>query len=232
LSWQLRPDLLVMRWIETGGPRVEAPSARSFGLKVIRTSIENQLSGKAIFEWVPQGMQCTLAIPLGNDASTREAKTVDTAAATNDRRPPNAPSGCRVLLVEDEALVAMMIQECLSESGHSVIGPISRASDALQAAKDVEYDAAILDINLGDGMAYPVADIVAARGVPFVFVTGYEADTVEDRFSDVPILQKPIERQMLEGLFVSTPNVVSVNRAGVRTFGKVRHDGRHRAKRA
>jgi two-component SAPR family response regulator len=126
----------------------------------------------------------------------------------------------------------MMIQECLSEAGHSVIGPISRASDALQAAKDVEYDAAILDINLGDGMAYPVADIVAARGVPFVFVTGYEADTVDDRFSDVPILQKPIERQMLEGLFVSTPNVVSVNRAGVRTFGKVRHDGRHRAKRA
>jgi PAS domain S-box-containing protein len=232
LSWQLRPDLLVMRWIETGGPRVEAPSARSFGLKVIRTSIENQLSGKAIFEWVPQGMQCTLAIPLGNNADTREAKAVDTAAATNDRRPPDAPSGWRVLLVEDEALVAMMIQECLSESGHSVIGPISRASDALQAAKDVEYDAAILDINLGDGMAYPVADIVAARGVPFVFVTGYEADTVDDRFSNVPILQKPIERQMLEGLFVSTPNVVSVARAGVRTPGKLRHDGRHRAKRA
>ena len=103
-----------------------------------------------------------------------------------------------MLLVEDEALVAMMIQECLTECGHSVIGPISRAADALQAAKESDYDAAILDINLGDGMAYPVADIVAARGVPFVFVTGYEADTIDDRFSDVPILQKPIERQMLQ----------------------------------
>ena len=50
-------------------------------------------------------------------------------------------------------------------------------------------------------MAYPVADILAARGVPFVFVTGYEADTVDDRFSHVPILQKPIERQVLERLF-------------------------------
>jgi CheY-like chemotaxis protein len=137
-----------------------------------------------------------------------------------------------VLLVEDEALVAMMIQECLSESGHSVIGPVSRAVDALRAAKEVDYDAAILDINLGDGMAYPVADIVAARGIPFVFVTGYEADTIEERFSHVPILQKPIERQMLQGLFVATSNVVSVARAGVRPPAKARFDGRPRAKRA
>jgi CheY-like chemotaxis protein len=117
-----------------------------------------------------------------------------------------------VLLVEDEALVAMMIQECLTECGHSVVGPISRASDALQAAKESDYDAAILDINLGDGMAYPVADIVSARGLPFVFVTGYEADTIDERFSHVPILQKPIERQMLERLFLASPGVAAVAR--------------------
>jgi two-component sensor histidine kinase/DNA-binding response OmpR family regulator len=232
LSWQLRPDLLVMRWIETGGPRVEPPSARSFGLKVIRTSIENQLSGKAIFEWVPQGMQCTLAIPLSAHSGTREVKAANAAPASDDGRPAGSPPGWRVLLVEDEALVGMMIQECLSESGHSVIGPISRAADALQAAKEVEYDAAILDINLGDGMAYPVADILAARGVPFVFVTGYEADTIDERFSQVPILQKPIERQMLEGLFTTTPNVVPVVRPGGRAPAKARIEGRPRAKRA
>ncbi len=232
LSWQLRPDLLVMRWIETGGPRVEPPSARSFGLKVIRTSIENQLSGKAIFEWVPQGMQCTLAIPLSAHSGTREVKAANAAPASDDGRPAGSPPGWRVLLVEDEALVGMMIQECLSEFGHSVIGPISRAADALQAAKEVEYDAAILDINLGDGMAYPVADILAARGVPFVFVTGYEADTIDERFSQVPILQKPIERQMLEGLFTTTPNVVPVVRPGGRAPAKARIEGRPRAKRA
>ena len=107
-----------------------------------------------------------------------------------------------MLLVEDEALVAMMIQECLTECGHSVIGPINRAADALSAAKDGDFDAAILDINLGDGMAYPIAEILAARGVPFVFLTGYDADTVDSRFGEVPILQKPIERQMLEKIFV------------------------------
>jgi len=228
LSWQLRPDFLVLQWIETGGPGVAAPSARSFGLKVIRTSIENQLNGKAAFDWSPQGMQCKLAIPLRDSAGLREAR-----AASNRANPSDALSGRRVLLVEDEALVAMMIQECLTESGHSVIGPISRAADALQAAKEIDYDAAILDINLGDGMAYPVADIVAARGVPFVFVTGYEADTIEDRFSHVRILQKPIERQMLQGLFLAAPNVVAVARSEALCAPKARlGGGRPRAKRA
>ena len=137
------------------------------------------------------------------------------ARKARQRRPTTAPqqigpAGRRVLLVEDEALVAMMIQEFLTECGHSVIGPISRASEALLAAKESDYDAAILDINLGDGMAYPVADILSARGVPFVFVTGYEADTVDDRFSDVPVLQKPIERQMLQRLFSAERNVAAV----------------------
>ncbi len=107
-----------------------------------------------------------------------------------------------MLLVEDEALVAMMIQQCLTETGHSIVGPISTASEAIVTAKNGDFDAAILDINLGDGMAYPVAEILAARGIPFIFVTGFEADAVDDRFSKVPVLQKPIERQMLQKIFV------------------------------
>jgi two-component sensor histidine kinase/DNA-binding response OmpR family regulator len=232
LSWQLRPDFLVLQWTETGGPDVAPPAARSFGLKVIRTSIESQLNGKAVFDWSPLGMRCTLAIPLRDSAGLREPKAA-TNGADNGAKTSNSLSGRRVLLVEDEALVAMMIQECLTESGHSVIGPISRAADALRAAKEIDYDAAILDINLGDGMAYPVADIVAARGVPFVFVTGYEADTIDERFSHVPILQKPIERQMLQGLFIAAPNVVAVARGEALRAPKMRlGGGRPRAKRA
>ena len=160
LTWQLRPDFLVLHWIEIGGPRIAPPSARSFGLKVIRASIENQLGGKATFEWdaaracnAPCRSRC--ARPPRR-ASARPAAT----APASGKAGRHAAAGRRVLLVEDEALVAMMIQDCLTESGHSVIGPISRASEALQAAKEGDYDAAILDINLGDGMAYPVADIL------------------------------------------------------------------------
>ena len=108
-----------------------------------------------------------------------------------------------MLLVEDEALVAMMIQECLAEFGYQVIGPICTASEAAAKAKDGHFEAAVLDINLGDGPVYPAADILAARGVPFVFVTGYDADSVDSRFRKIPILQKPIEREMLKKIFVA-----------------------------
>ncbi|MGO9699290.1 MAG: response regulator [Xanthobacteraceae bacterium] len=202
VTWQTQPDTLVLLWQENGGPALAPPPARSFGLNVIRASIESQLGGKAAFDWNPQGLRCTLSIPHRETIGPAPAKTAGNGA---DARPvlPKITYGRRVLVVEDEALVAMMIQEFLTEHGHSVVGPIGRATEALVAAKETDYDAAILDINLGDGIAYPVADILSARGVPFVFITGYEADTVDDRFSHVPVLQKPIERQALQRLFVA-----------------------------
>ena len=209
LTWQLQQEVLVLQWVESGGPGIAPPSARSFGLKVIRASIETQLGGEAMFEWDPAGMRCVLSIPRHEIMSMGEPKKVRNGADNAAKQVGVAP-GRRVLLVEDEALVAMMIQDCLTEWGHSVIGPIGRASDALQAVNECDYDAAILDINLGDGMAYPVAEILSARGVPFVFVTGYEADTVDDRFSNIPVLQKPIERQMLQRLFLPGVNAASV----------------------
>ncbi|MDE1973790.1 MAG: response regulator, partial [Hyphomicrobiales bacterium] len=60
---------------------------------------------------------------------------------------------------------------------------------------------AVLDINLGDGMIYSVAEILSVRGVPFVFVTGYDAESVDSRFSEIPILQKPIDREILQRIF-------------------------------
>jgi DNA-binding LytR/AlgR family response regulator len=72
----------------------------------------------------------------------------------------------------------------------------------LASAREKHFDAAVLDINLGDGLVYTVAEILAKRGVPFVFVTGYDADSIDPRFSGVPILQKPIERDMLQKIFM------------------------------
>jgi two-component SAPR family response regulator len=96
----------------------------------------------------------------------------------------------------------MMIQDTLTEFGFDVLGPVSSASEALQAARERHFDAAVLDINLGDGLVYAVAEILAKRGVPFIFVTGYDADAVDSRFSGIPILQKPIERESLQRLLV------------------------------
>jgi PAS domain S-box-containing protein len=204
LTWQVQPDMLVLSWAENGGPATRAPSARSFGLKVIRASVEQQLGGEAIFDWSTKGLRCDLSVPLSEGG-----KRVLHDGGFEGKQP-----GCsvielskvdrpRVLLVEDEALVGIMIQECLSEFGFQVHGPVCTAADALAAANDCHFDAAILDINLGDGSVYRVADILSARGVPFIFVTGYDSTSVDSRFGDIQVLQKPIERQMLQRIFAA-----------------------------
>jgi PAS domain S-box-containing protein len=203
LDWQLQPDALILHWVENGGPHIAPPSAQNFGLKVILGSMEQQLGGRAAFDWDPKGLRCVLSIPRSELMKSRVVN-----GARVDREVNGATIGLkqagklRVLLVEDEALIAMMIQESLTEFGFHVIGPVCTVPEAEAVAKDGQLDAAVLDINLGDGMVYPVAEILAARGVPFVFVTGYDAENVDSRFTGIPVLQKPIEREMLQKIFV------------------------------
>jgi two-component sensor histidine kinase/DNA-binding response OmpR family regulator len=203
LTWQLGPDALVLEWTESGGPLVAPPTSRSFGLRVIRASVEQQLNGEATFRWERNGLCCRFSIPRREAMKAREAAAAPQLATLNGSGAGLKVSGRpRVLLVEDEALVAMMIQECLSDFGYQVVGPISTATEAAVRATDGNFEAAVLDINLGDGAVYPIADMLAARGVPFVFVTGYDAESVDARFRDVPVLQKPIERDVLQRIFV------------------------------
>jgi two-component sensor histidine kinase/DNA-binding response OmpR family regulator len=205
LEWELGADALTLHWVENGGPPVAEPSSRSFGLKVIAASIEQQLGGKAVFEWNCAGLRCLFAIPRTELTKSRvfnpSLMTNGGNGAVFDLKHKDKP---RVLLVEDEALVAMMIQDTLAEFGFHVVGPLGTASEALAAARESHIDAAVLDINLGDGLVYTVAEILGVRGVPFVFVTGYDIDSVDPRFSDIPILQKPIERDMLQKVFMSS----------------------------
>jgi PAS domain S-box-containing protein len=202
-DWQLEPDELTLHWTENGGPRIGKPTQRSFGLKVIVASIEQQLGGKASFDWNPAGLRAAFSIPRSELTRSRALNVVRNGGEANGAviglKRHEKP---RVLLVEDEALVAMMIQDTLAEFGFQVVGPVSTASGALAAARESHFDAAVLDINLGDGLVYTVAEILEKRGVPFVFVTGYDADSVDSRFSGVPVLQKPIERDMLQKIFM------------------------------
>jgi CheY-like chemotaxis protein len=92
----------------------------------------------------------------------------------------------------------MLVREILEEIGCSVTGPISDLATAVQAAKSGAFDAAVLDVNLGGSYAYPLAEQLRSQGIPFVFLTGYSQDTLDERFGDVPILRKPVERDALE----------------------------------
>jgi CheY-like chemotaxis protein len=104
----------------------------------------------------------------------------------------------RILVVEDEAIVAMLLEDMLAELGYEVVGPVTRLDRALVLARDAPIDAAVLDVNLNGRDTYAVADALSARAIPFVFATGYGAKELAERFRGTPITQKPFHRDDLE----------------------------------
>lgn len=103
----------------------------------------------------------------------------------------------RVLLVEDEALVAMMMEDVLEDLGWEVAGSFGDVTPTLAWLADHDLDAAVLDINLGTEMVFPIAEALKARGTPFTFLTGYTAPPRAEEFSN-PILNKPVDVDQLE----------------------------------
>jgi CheY-like chemotaxis protein len=102
-------------------------------------------------------------------------------------------TGRRVLVVEDEALVAMLVEDALLDAGASVIGPAATVAEALALLERETPEAAVLDLNLAGETSTPVADALAARGVPFVVATGYGADGLPPGHAAVPVLAKPYD---------------------------------------
>jgi DNA-binding NtrC family response regulator len=101
---------------------------------------------------------------------------------------------CRVLIVEDEAAISILMEDMLVDLGIEIVGPASRLAPALQLAREVELDAAILDINIGGVQSYPVADVLLSRGIPVIFATGYGSSVLPERFKSCQILQKPFDQ--------------------------------------
>ena len=116
--------------------------------------------------------------------------------------PPRTPAdsslaGLRVLLVEDEAMVALLIQDVLEELGCITVGPAARVSAALHLMGSQAVDLAVLDVNLGGEKVFPVADRLAEGGVPFLFSTGYGVAGLEGRHQGRPVLPKPFDPDQL-----------------------------------
>ncbi len=99
--------------------------------------------------------------------------------------------GRRVLVVEDEVLVSWVLEDILADLGCQVVGPAARVNQALAMVDSEVIDLAILDINLNGQNSFPVADALVARGVPFVFSTGYNNDGFGDVYKRYPMMQKP-----------------------------------------
>ena len=103
----------------------------------------------------------------------------------------------RVLVVEDEILVAMLLEDMLADLGFEVLGPAMRLDAALKMALDESFDLAVLDVNLANEQSFPVAQLLQERGIPFVFATGYGLRGLDKRFQEVTTLQKPFEPDQL-----------------------------------
>jgi CheY-like chemotaxis protein len=120
----------------------------------------------------------------------------------SSEQPSPRTSELRVLLVEDEIMVALLLEEMLAELGHTVVGPVARLEQALEMTQREPFDVAILDVNINGGEVYPVADALAARDIPFAFVTGYGGRGLRtSSYCDRPTLQKPFRQHELGELF-------------------------------
>ena len=103
----------------------------------------------------------------------------------------NALDGLKVLVVEDEMMVSMLIEDMLSDLGCQVVGPASRLDEALEVAKSAEIDCAVLDVNLGGQPIFPLADLLRETGRPFAIATGNGDAGLRDVDRGSPVLQKP-----------------------------------------
>ena len=101
--------------------------------------------------------------------------------------------GRRVLVVEDDFMIADELQHMLESLGSHVVGPASTVADALQLISDCLVELAVLDVNLGGEKAYPIADVLRVRGIPFVFATGYDRSALPSEYADAPRCEKPID---------------------------------------
>jgi DNA-binding response OmpR family regulator len=104
---------------------------------------------------------------------------------------------CRILVVEDEAMIAILVEDMVLDFGSEVVGPAAKMDEALRLAAQADLDAAILDVNVGGAVVFPVADVLRGRGVPIIFATGYGAGELPIRFQDDPALTKPFSYEAL-----------------------------------
>jgi CheY-like chemotaxis protein len=111
---------------------------------------------------------------------------------------PDPSSRRRVLVVEDEIMIRMLLEDMLDDLGCEVAGAAGSLDEALALARETDLDLAILDVNLNGNPVYPVADALAARNVPFIFSTGYGEQGLPEDYRDCQLLQKPFQLENLE----------------------------------
>ena len=199
VTWRITAEgALRIEWMESGGPPARPPTRSGFGTTLIETNIRGPLHGAVAYEWLPGGLRVTMIIGatlLRACGGVQEAPGAVPAASPELLR---GLAGRRVLLVEDEVLLALETSATLAALGCEVVGPAGTVAQALRLAKaaGARLDAAVLDANLGGEDVAPVAELLRMRGVKLVIVTGY-AGLARQWANGAPVLEKPLARGAL-----------------------------------
>jgi len=206
VTWSLDPAAKQVRieWIESRGPSVNEPDHTGFGRLLLERALASDLNGEVKIDFAKNGLHCLISFPLDRHSTARAYTPVTEEAVQKPDLPERqaslrgqAGNQTRVLVVEDEALLAMELEEFLDRGGYAIVGPFSELGRAIEATHREAIDLALLDTNLNGEMVYPLADELRRRGIPFIFVTGYSALNLPERFRRAARVGKPIDPTVL-----------------------------------
>ena len=195
IRWAVRHDNegrhLLMQWQERNGPHTEPPAVRGFGTNLIEQSLQAH-GGEATLRYDPVGVTYELKLPLAETFSTQRPQPGE--PDRQERSPSHRQQdlrGKRVLVVEDEPLVAMDIISGLADAGCTVVGPAFTLNAALALIESRPIDAALLDANLKGQRVDSLATALSQANIPFAFLTGYGREGLPQDFRSAPLITKP-----------------------------------------
>lgn len=210
---------LRLSWIESGGPPVSAPAASGFGSVLIEHSLQAH-GGEVVMRYGEGGLTCHIDLPLSDlhqsplgDLSREASGHTSLSQSSVD-----VLAGKRILIVEDEPLIAMVLTDYLLDANCDIAGPAQNVEKAKQMAAEETIDAALVDGNLSGRRVDEIVAALAAREIPFAFVTGYGREALPPGYASAPIVEKPFTQEQVLGalrhLFADGANVIHLPRRG------------------
>lgn len=183
-------------WRESGGPAVSTPRSQGFGSVLINRSIPYDLGGESDISFEPGGVVARFLIPgkymtKAPESEPKEHQPDQTDAASDSL------DGLKILLVEDQLVIAMDAEMMLSGKGASTIETAGSPAEALRKLSRFTPDAAVLDVNLGTETSLSVAEELSRRNIPFVFATGYGDNIMVPQSFGAPTVRKPYDEAAL-----------------------------------
>jgi PAS domain S-box-containing protein len=202
VRWEIRSNggpRLALDWRESGGPKVKPPSSRGFGSMLIEQSLHTH-GGIVSVSYAETGLICAIDLPLPRVEQPLGALARGTAhISVKPAAQRQSLAGKRVLVVEDEPLIGMVLTDYLTDANCVVVGPAQNMERAMALIREENLDAALVDGNLAGRSVDEIAIALTQRRLPFLFVTGYGREALPQGFREALIVEKPFTQDQVIG---------------------------------